>query len=531
VEGLVVIEQPQVSVAPGGTAQVDVRLVNNGSVVEGYDLTVLGAPSAWSDVAPAHVELMPRTDITVALLFRPPSGPSAPAGRFPFAIKATSTRDGTSSSVEEGVVEVGAEVRLAAELRPSSTTGFRSGRFRLSVRNDGNSASRVRVTARDPAEVLRLQVRPDLLDVPAGGASTAEVRVRAPLNFGGSSRQHQVVVDHAELQGDAPTWAPAVGRAGPTGSQTGRFDQRRALGRQVKVAALLVLLAGAGAVGAKLLLRPPATPTQLKATGSTDTSVTLQWTGVKGAGKYRLNAYDGDFDAAPALEPKIVEEERPQPSTSFEQLASGKTYCFTVQAINGRGTRSKPSEKACQATAGKAAIEAPTDVTASTLDGKTATVTWKHPSGPSLGYRILVNGEKKSDIEPGAPLQAVVDLKAGADNQVAVLAFSPGDPKVTSPASAAVPVTPGFEVLVAASNIGSDVQAANAAFPGEVVARTGRDGLVSYFLNRHFASPQEATAYCTDHGWDPATHACVAVPLGAGTGGAGGATAGPGAGR
>ena len=49
-DSLMVIEQAEVTVEPGATAQVTVRLMNPGSIVEGYNLELVGAPAAWARV-------------------------------------------------------------------------------------------------------------------------------------------------------------------------------------------------------------------------------------------------------------------------------------------------------------------------------------------------------------------------------------------------------------------------------------------------------------------------------------------------
>ena len=67
-------------------------------------------------------------------------------------------------------------VRLVGELRPSTRTSFRRGRFRLTVTNQGNSSARVRVQATDTAELLQIAVDPPVLVVAPGESAIASIR-------------------------------------------------------------------------------------------------------------------------------------------------------------------------------------------------------------------------------------------------------------------------------------------------------------------------------------------------------------------
>ena len=190
-DSLMVIEQPEVTVEPGATAQVTVRLLNPGAVVEGYNLGLVGAAAAWARVVPATVNLFKGTETTVTVLFQPPAGPGGPAGRLTYGVMAVSVRDPTQSLVEEGHVTVGSKVALQGEVRPNLVTAFRRGRFRLELRNQGNVAARVRVRAVDPAEVLVLNVAQPVVEVASGSTVQVSVRARAPWNMTATERRHQ----------------------------------------------------------------------------------------------------------------------------------------------------------------------------------------------------------------------------------------------------------------------------------------------------------------------------------------------------
>ena len=60
----------------GGEAVVPLQIRNNGSVVEGYQLSVIGAPAGWATVEPSTVSLYPGTTTTATVVS--PSSRGAP---------------------------------------------------------------------------------------------------------------------------------------------------------------------------------------------------------------------------------------------------------------------------------------------------------------------------------------------------------------------------------------------------------------------------------------------------------------------
>ena len=150
------ISVASVVIEVGGEASLDVTVRNTGSVIDEASLSLLGACAAWSVVEPGTLSLLPGSEGTAKVHFRPPKSASIPAGRTPFGVMASSREDPAGSAVEEGTIEITRLVDVAAELNPRTSRGQREGTHDLTVNNRGNAPVTVVVAANDPGDLLYL---------------------------------------------------------------------------------------------------------------------------------------------------------------------------------------------------------------------------------------------------------------------------------------------------------------------------------------------------------------------------------------
>lgn len=177
------LQAPSVEVEPGTEAVLDVKLRNNGSVVDEFALDVLGDAAVWAVADPASISLFPGAEGAATIRFRPPRAPSTPAGPVPFGLRARSREDPAGSAVEEGSVVVGAFVEPFAELVPRTSRGSGGASHEVAVDNRGNVRLSAEVTGTDADRLLRFDVNPPGVVVEPGGASFAKVRVKPVRRF------------------------------------------------------------------------------------------------------------------------------------------------------------------------------------------------------------------------------------------------------------------------------------------------------------------------------------------------------------
>src|SRR4051812_2534376 len=110
------LESADLRLDAGGEAVVPLHIRNNGALVEGYHLEVVGAPAKWTTLEPAEISLSPGDSTTATLAFRPPRSSTVPAGSLPFGVRVVPTERPTEAVVPEGRIEVLPFLETTAEL-------------------------------------------------------------------------------------------------------------------------------------------------------------------------------------------------------------------------------------------------------------------------------------------------------------------------------------------------------------------------------------------------------------------------------
>ena len=177
---LVIAAQSDLSVEPGSSTSTELRVRNNGTVVDQLTFQPLGDHTSWIKVEPPLVRLFPGTEETVILTIAPPCEPTSTSGTSVWGVKAMSQEDPADSSVAEGTVDVAEFGRLEAELVPTTGHGRFRGTFRVAVDNLGNVDLPVRMTGSDSEALLEFDVGDPALDLEPGSARFTKVKIRPP---------------------------------------------------------------------------------------------------------------------------------------------------------------------------------------------------------------------------------------------------------------------------------------------------------------------------------------------------------------
>jgi hypothetical protein len=172
------LESPALRLDAGGEAVVPLQVRNNGTIVEGYHLEVVGVPAEWTTIEPDFISVYPGDTTTATVAFRPPRTAAVPAGELQYGVRVVPTENPNEAVVPEGVVEVLPFLDTTAELVPRTSRGRRHGRHQLAVDNRGNVAVSVLLAATDPGQLLDFDIRPGGLTVNPGNAAFANVRLR-----------------------------------------------------------------------------------------------------------------------------------------------------------------------------------------------------------------------------------------------------------------------------------------------------------------------------------------------------------------
>jgi len=173
-------------VAPGGTATTSLTVRNDSDIVEAYSLEVVGDCAPWTTVEPARVSLYPGTSETVTIRLEPPRSPEIRAGELPLAIRVLPTEHPDAVRVPETTVHVEEFHELRTELQPRRRRGWLRGRYRLAVRNEGNTPVQVGFTPGQAGEELAFAFNPAEPTLEPGESTEVGLRVRTgkPVWFG-----------------------------------------------------------------------------------------------------------------------------------------------------------------------------------------------------------------------------------------------------------------------------------------------------------------------------------------------------------
>lgn len=354
---LVSLDVDRVAVEPGGQASVTIKIINPGTIVEGYRVEVIGEGVAdWGEALPPEISIYPQQDATAVIVFSPPGGTGAPGGTWPFGIRVRSTEDAEASTVVEGDLEIGKVFGLQAKLLPVNSSGRWRGRHVVQLSNWGNAPARLKLTAANPDDALGFLIRPDVVELALGGTGTAMVwvKTKTPTLRGTPTRIPFTVTGEPV---DAPAQSgplPAYGGSPDRPTVDGAFNQKPILATGAIMLLALVLLAVGGGVAWALTrplppgatfqeLGPPEAPREVKVAPVGPDSVEVSWSAVPNVEGYTVvEVRDASTTGS-----------RPVPgtdtATTIDGLAPTSTVCFAVQSRRGDLT-SPFTEKQCAET-------------------------------------------------------------------------------------------------------------------------------------------------------------------------------------
>lgn len=133
---------------------------NESTIVDNYDLRVVGLPDGWWSLAPATVYLVPfgtgagRFEQEVKIALHPPRVPAAEAREWPIQVVARSRATGSDVASADAVLSIEPYQELEGLLRPARRSGRRRAQYTLRVANHANAPTKVLLDGIDPENSL-----------------------------------------------------------------------------------------------------------------------------------------------------------------------------------------------------------------------------------------------------------------------------------------------------------------------------------------------------------------------------------------
>jgi hypothetical protein len=172
-----------VTVEAGAQAVLTVRVRNGGTIVDRFELSVVGPLAAWARAEPASLSLFPGQEGEAQIAFGPPRESSPRSGTYPYGVRVRAAADPGGAVVEEGRVTIGPFTQTTAEIVPQTSRGSRGGRHEVIVENRGNAPLDAVIGAADPDRLVDFTVSPDRVVIGPGERSGVTVRASARDTF------------------------------------------------------------------------------------------------------------------------------------------------------------------------------------------------------------------------------------------------------------------------------------------------------------------------------------------------------------
>lgn len=204
----VTLSPDRLQVTLGESVATTATIKNAGDVVEAYSITVEGIDPQWCTLSVSSVSLFPGDQEQVRLTIQPPKASTSKAGPYNVIIKVASNRDPTLETTAQLAVEVGRFLLFDLDITPKKTRG-RKGSYKVSITNNGNTATTYTFAGKDPEDICRFDFKQSSVTVEPGATAEVPVVVNPKKKpFTGRARTYSfklTVTSHASEAGESKT--------------------------------------------------------------------------------------------------------------------------------------------------------------------------------------------------------------------------------------------------------------------------------------------------------------------------------------
>ena len=162
----VFIETAQLKVTPGSSVAIPLIVLNQGQVVDSFELSVVGVPAEWLPLLPSSIRLLPGGQQEVTLTIQPPKSPQSRAGRYPLTIRVASQDAPDQIAEVKAALTITAYSQFSSDLRPQRIRARRPAQ--VTIQNQGNAPETFTLTWEDQADELAFQPARAQVLVPPG---------------------------------------------------------------------------------------------------------------------------------------------------------------------------------------------------------------------------------------------------------------------------------------------------------------------------------------------------------------------------
>jgi beta-lactam-binding protein with PASTA domain len=206
----------KVAVEPGGRTLLRALVRNQSTIVDNYDLSVVGLPDGWWTIAPPTVYLVPfgaggTYEQEVDVHIHPPRTPDAEAKTWSIDVAVRSRAHEVQVAAATANVDIAPYRDLRTDLTPDRASGRRQAKFTFAAENRANAPVTAELAALDTDGECAFHFAQPSVTIAPGERVEVPFAVRPPRNIWvGRSRDRQFQATATPRDGDIPV-APQMG--------------------------------------------------------------------------------------------------------------------------------------------------------------------------------------------------------------------------------------------------------------------------------------------------------------------------------
>jgi uncharacterized membrane protein len=171
------IESRSFSVIPGETVQTTAIIHNSSNNTGQFIFRVDGLESDWYNLPVSSTTLFPNDEEKLVILFHPPKTDKVKAGLYPFHFIIDCQDSPGDAEHLEMMLEIKEIPEINLDITPERISG-KKGSYNIIVSNPATTAATVRLNVVDRDSLLRCNLHPSVITVPAGESAESTLMVQ-----------------------------------------------------------------------------------------------------------------------------------------------------------------------------------------------------------------------------------------------------------------------------------------------------------------------------------------------------------------
>jgi eukaryotic-like serine/threonine-protein kinase len=166
-------ETVHLSVTPGSSTIATFVVLNKGTSLDHYRVSVEGIPHNWLPSPAPALQILPGGQQEVRLTIQPPQSPTSRPGRYPVTIRVTTQTGGERSAEVRLILTVGVYSRFSSDMRPRRVQSDEN--IQVTIQNLGNAQDTFTIEMVDQSGELVFHPPQARLSLAEGEVATTEL--------------------------------------------------------------------------------------------------------------------------------------------------------------------------------------------------------------------------------------------------------------------------------------------------------------------------------------------------------------------